>query len=56
MNEYQCQLCGETTKADDKPAECQFCHSDDLMQICPMCSSVIDEDTGMCPICQEAVA
>jgi len=56
MNEFQCDQCGEVTESEDKPAECKHCGHDGLAQSCPMCFSIIDADTKVCPKCLEPVA
>ncbi len=56
MNEYRCENCYHFFKSEDAPAECPSCGHDDIRQTCPMCGSVIDDDTKVCPECKEPVA
>lgn len=57
MNEFHCHDCGAYSKTDAETLEvCSACDSDQLQQCCPMCSSIIDSDTKVCPECREVVA
>jgi RNA polymerase subunit RPABC4/transcription elongation factor Spt4 len=56
MNEFTCDECGEMTESEkDDQVLCSTCGGD-TQQSCPMCGSIIDSDTKVCPRCREAVA
>ncbi len=55
MNEWLCMNCGCGCFSDEKPDACA-CGNADFQQACPMCGSIIDCDTKVCPECKEAVA
>lgn len=56
MNEYTCNECNNDWKSNAEHPACPNCHGNDVAQTCPMCGSIIDEDTKVCPECKEAVA
>jgi len=55
--EFLCVDCGETILSNtDERVMCPKCQDTNTQQCCPMCGSIIDPDTKVCPECKEPVA